>query len=323
MLFSVLTACNKGSSGGAPDPENLTFGVTVSMISGYYTAMINAIEAKAAEMGIELVLLVADDDSTKQNQQMENFIAQKVDAIICNPVDGTAISSAVQMAMDAGIPVITVDRLAEEATPSKQIKGDAYGLSRDIMEWYAQSDEAKNLGRPTRTLVLVGQMSDSYAVDCLRAHREVIDENPDVFELVAEIPGEWNQDIILTGVQNALSANPDIDLIVSPSDFYIPPVRSALSQLNRWVTHSEPGHVYLMSNDGDVEGMQGVKDGYLLADGVVDARACGEWGVEYAFKVVMGEAENDGEVLSFPCFVVPYTRFDELAPSVYSYSELS
>lgn len=48
--------------------EDLTFGVTVSFITGYYSAMIDGINETAEEMGIEIVLLNAESDSTKQAQ---------------------------------------------------------------------------------------------------------------------------------------------------------------------------------------------------------------------------------------------------------------
>ncbi len=101
---------------GTPDKQ-LTFGVTVSFITGYYSAMIEGIQATADELGIKIVLLNAENDSTKQNQQMENLIAQQVDAIVCNPEDSTAIATSVQKAMDAGIPVVMVDRIVDGATP--------------------------------------------------------------------------------------------------------------------------------------------------------------------------------------------------------------
>lgn len=324
------------SSGGAPSSggatqsgekpkEKLTFGVTVCMITGYYSAMTEAIEAKAEELGIELVLLVAENDTTKQNQQMENLIAQQVDAIICNPEDGTAIAASVQKAMDAGIPVVMVDRMVEGAEPSKQIINDSYTLAKELVEWFAGAEDAvkaKEAGEPLKTLLMVGSMSDSYAVNCLAAHREVIEANPDIFELVAEIPGEWNQDTALKGVQNALSADPDIDLIITPSDMYLPPIKSALEQIGRWKPRGEEGHVMVLSMDGDAYGMQCVKDGYSEADAVVDAKACGEWGVEYALKLVNGEIEGDGAVENFPGFLVTYENFDEKAPDVYSFGEL-
>ena len=329
MLTAIFFGCAPKETSGNTETsvevsgEKLTFGVTVCMITGYYTAMVNAIQATADEMGIEIVLLIAENDTAKQNQQMENLIAQQVDAIICNPEDGTAIAASVQKAMDAGIPVVMVDRDVDGAVPSKRIINDSYTLAKQLVQGFVDSDLAKNLSAPLNTLIMVGSMADSYAVNCLNAHREVVEANPDVFNLIAEIPGDWNQDTALKGVQNALSANPDIDLIITPSDMYLPPIKSALEQVDMWKLRGEEGHVIILSMDGDSYGLQCIKDGYTEADAVVDAAACGSWGVEYAYKLVTGEETSDGELVNFPGFVVTYDNFDETAPNAYSYSELN
>ena len=65
--------------------EDLTFGVTVSFITGYYSAMIDGINETAEEMGIEIVLLNAENDSTKQAQQMENL---RRDSSVCTEGHG-------------------------------------------------------------------------------------------------------------------------------------------------------------------------------------------------------------------------------------------
>ncbi|OUQ20289.1 sugar ABC transporter substrate-binding protein [Lachnoclostridium sp. An138] len=303
--------------------EDLTFGVTVSFITGYYSAMIDGINETAEEMGIEIVLLNAENDSTKQAQQMENLIAQQVDAIICNPEDSVAIAASVQKAMDAGIPVVMVDRIVDGATPSKQIINNSYDLAYQLVEEFSQSEDCANLEAPLKTLVMVGSMSDSYAVNCLNAMRDAIAAYPDTFELVAEIPGDWNQDTALKGLQNALSANDDIDLILTPSDMYLPCIQSALDQIGAWKQIGEEGHVMVLSMDGDSNGLQAIKDGYVEADAVIDAQVCGQWGVEYAYKILNGEEQEDGATIDLPGFIVTYQNFEEMAPKAYSYGDLT
>lgn len=313
-----------GEQGGteAVPSEGLTFGVTVSFITGYYSAMIDGINEKAEEMGIEIVLLNAENDSTKQAQQMENLIAQQVDAIVCNPEDSVAIAASVKKAMDAGIPVVMVDRIVDGATPSKQIINNSYDLAYQLVEEFAKSSDCENLEAPLKTLVMVGSMADSYAVNCLDAMRDAIEAYPDQFELVAEIPGDWNQDTALKGLQNALSANDDVDLVLTPSDMYLPCIQSALEQIGAWNKIGEENHVAVLSMDGDSNGLQAIKDGYTEADAVIDAKICGAWGVEYAYKVLNGEEEEDGATIDLPGFIVTYQNFDEKAPDAYSYGDL-
>ncbi|MET9035901.1 sugar ABC transporter substrate-binding protein [Streptomyces mirabilis] len=55
----------------------------------------------------------AAQDATKQSQQFQQMVADKVDVILVDAVDSKAIASDVQKAKDAGIPVIAYDRLAQ------------------------------------------------------------------------------------------------------------------------------------------------------------------------------------------------------------------
>lgn len=320
LLVSGLFA--QGSKEAADDGQ-LRFGAAISFITGYYSAMIDGIYEAGEDLGIEIVLLNAESDSTKQNQQMENLIAQQVDAIICNPEDSVAIAASVQKAMDAGIPVVMVDRIVDGATPSKMIINNSYDLAYQLVEEYTKMSDCENLEAPLKTLVMVGSMADSYAVNCLNAMRDAINDYPEYYQLVAEIPGDWNQDTALKGLQNALSANPDIDLILTPSDMYIPCIESALDQIGRWKKIGEEGHVRVMSMDGDVNGLQAIKDGYTEADAVIDAVLCGRWGVEYAYNILQGNEVEDGATIDLPGFIVNYQNFDETAPNAYSYGDLT
>lgn len=311
------------TQGEASAPKSdVKLGFTVSFITGYYSAMVDGVNEAAGEKGIEVVLLNAESDTVKQSQQMENLIAQKVDAILCNPEDGTAISASVQKAMDAGVPVIGMDREITEATPSKQIIANSYDLAYTLVDDFGKSGDCADLTEPLKVLVMVGTMSDSYAVNCLEAHRKAIEDNPEKFQLIAEIPGEWNQDTALKGLQNALSANPDIDLIITPSDMYLPCIQSALEQIGRWKKIGEEGHTMVLSMDGDTNGLQAIKDGYTEADAVIDAKELGRMAVENAMKIINGEAESDGAYLDIPGFIVTYENFDTEAPKAYSYGDL-
>lgn len=344
-MTAAITGCSSGAAGTTSAPgtaadnaetkesstaqgeasapkSDVKLGFTVSFITGYYSAMVDGVNEAAREKGVEVVLLNAESDTVKQSQQMENLIAQKVDAILCNPEDGTAISASVQKAMDAGVPVIGMDREITEATPSKQIIANSYDLAYALVDNFGKSGDCADLTEPLKVLVMVGTMSDSYAVNCLEAHRKAIEDNPEKFELIAEIPGEWNQDTALKGLQNALSANPDIDLIITPSDMYLPCIQSALEQIDRWKKIGEEGHTMVLSMDGDTNGLQAIKDGYTEADAVIDAKELGRMAVENALMIINGEAESDGAYLDIPGFIVTYENFDTEAPKAYSYGDL-
>ncbi len=68
-------------------------------------------EKVAEDLGVELAIQIADNDAAKQQSQCENLIAMGIDVLILAPHDGTAAANIVEMAHEAGIKVVSYDRL--------------------------------------------------------------------------------------------------------------------------------------------------------------------------------------------------------------------
>src|ERR1700733_8730061 len=64
--------------------------------------------------GVNLQIEDAQNDVGKQLSQIQNFIAQKVDAIIVNPVDTDATPQMTKLASDAGVPLVFVNRMPSD-----------------------------------------------------------------------------------------------------------------------------------------------------------------------------------------------------------------
>src|SRR6202790_1428972 len=75
----------------------------------FYQDMERGMKAQAAKYGYTLVVVDAARDNAKQQSQVEDFISQKVAAIVLTPGDSQAIGSAIVEANKAGIPVFTAD----------------------------------------------------------------------------------------------------------------------------------------------------------------------------------------------------------------------
>jgi inositol transport system substrate-binding protein len=68
--------------------------------------------------GVTLQVEDAKDDVSKQLSQVQNFIANGVDAIIVNPVDTSATAAITKAAADAGVPLVYVNRSRRTSTSS-------------------------------------------------------------------------------------------------------------------------------------------------------------------------------------------------------------
>jgi len=78
----------------------------------FYKLMEEGLTAESETLGVEVVAVDSEKDIAKQLDQVQDFIAQEVDAIILTPVDSAGIEPAIKLANDAGIPVFTMDTAA-------------------------------------------------------------------------------------------------------------------------------------------------------------------------------------------------------------------
>src|SRR5258706_5188575 len=110
----VMLALAMGCSGPRPstggEKKEIVIGVSLLNLSNEFIVMLNkAMDEKARQLGVRLIVNDAQRSAEKQVQQVESFVAQRVDAIILNPCEVEASSPAVEKALAAGIPVVNVN----------------------------------------------------------------------------------------------------------------------------------------------------------------------------------------------------------------------
>ena len=100
-----------------------TIGCAMTNVStGWFKGLYDNLKILLDEAGINVLLVECNDDANEQVNQVENFIAQNVDAIIINPANPQeTVTSVLEDTCTAGIPVVAVDVPPEE--------GAAYLLS--------------------------------------------------------------------------------------------------------------------------------------------------------------------------------------------------
>ncbi|WP_369140523.1 multiple monosaccharide ABC transporter substrate-binding protein [Modestobacter versicolor] len=119
-LALSLTACGGEGAGSNANTEDadaseLTIGVSMpTETSERWIADGNNVKEQLEAEGYEVDLQYAGDDIPTQGQQVDQMITQGADALIVAAIDGTALSSQLQAAADADIPVISYDRLIRD-----------------------------------------------------------------------------------------------------------------------------------------------------------------------------------------------------------------
>ena len=271
---------------------DVTIGVSwCAMESQMWEEYKRSVEAEAKTQNITLKESVAENDVQKQNQQIEDFISQGVDAIIIAPADGDAVVSAIKEANEAGIPVIMANRAAGEgADVYATISSDNKAMVGREIDYIAENASE---GTKYRCLELVGSLTDVNAIARQEGFEEAIKKYPDMFELVTSVPTEWKGDQALAAVQNTFSSDDTVNFIFSPSDALLPSIISGLQQLGKYKKVGEDGHVTLVTFDGAADAINAIREGYVDVVTVQDATKQGELCVQAAVDAVNGKEAQD------------------------------
>ena len=180
------------------------------------------IEFKAAE---------GTNDASLQISQIETFINDKVDAIVLLPTDGAALTEVATKAMQAGIPVINVDReFSRPFAARTTVLGDNYGMGVCAGTYACKLIKDKKLSDPViaeiagiDSLPLTQDRSKGFA-DALKACNQTVDNR-----VAAEFTVESGE----KEASNLLQAAPKIDVLWNHDDDQGVGVMAALDNANR------------------------------------------------------------------------------------------
>lgn len=103
-----MTAFAEESSEVA-EREPLKIGATIQDLGQFWSAVMQQIETRATEAGDTFTYVSCEDSSSKQIEQMENFISSGCDVILVHPSDPNAVENVCEEAREKGIKVMCWD----------------------------------------------------------------------------------------------------------------------------------------------------------------------------------------------------------------------
>jgi ribose transport system substrate-binding protein len=124
LTVSIVAA---GCRGRGTPPKRQRPLVGVSLLTEthtFYKELEDALRKDAAAQNLDLVIVACEMDPAKQASQIEDFVAQRVDAILAAPCDSDAIVTNLASPERAGIPVFTVDIAAKGGKVVSHIASD-------------------------------------------------------------------------------------------------------------------------------------------------------------------------------------------------------
>jgi ABC-type sugar transport system substrate-binding protein len=252
-------------------------------------------QTMAKQLGVELLIQVAGEDAQRQSSQIDTCIAQKVAGIVSIPWDNQAVLQDIERAHAAGIPFVTVDQApADLKTVDFHIGGDpmADGVA-------AGKRLATIVGdKPCKVVDFQGALSADNGVRRDQGFKQGIKDHANI-TIVSEVPTEWRPEPALSGMENALQANPDICAAYAATDGLLPPIFSALQKANRYAKIGQAGHVVIESIDGDPQGYGAVKDSYMDAGYATDIFAMAKQSLQAVITIKSGQKIPDAQRVVF------------------------
>lgn len=278
-----------------------TIGVSMALFDdNFLTVLRNGMIAQSKAMdGVELQVEDAQNDVAKQLDQINNFIASGVDAIIVNPVDTSATEAMSAAAQSAGVPLVYVNRepINVDALPDNQ----AFVASNEIESGTLAAFEGCKLLRGkgkaagAKIYVMMGELSNQAAVQRTKDFHDVIGMDMCKFiTIVDEQTANWSRDEAQNLMTNWLSSGESFDAVFSNNDEM---AIGAIQAMKASGTSME--EVIVTGVDATQDALASMQAGDLDVTVFQNAAGQGAGALDAALKLAKGEAVDQKVYIPF------------------------
>ena len=283
MVLTVLAGCgSKDTPAPAEESkpaESSTYKIALiqqHQTNAFQIAVTEGAQAKAAELGVELTILSADQDAATQISQIEQCVSEGYNAILFEPVDPDGLRDAAKAAADAGVVVINVVSFCtdwENAGIAAVSCGNNIKAGENEMQHVADL-----LGGKGNVAILTGPSAVTDALDRLTGYENILANYPDMKQVVAPADCQWDTAKAQATVESWLSAY-DLDAIVCQNDGMAVGAGNAAG--------ADSG-IVITGLDGTPDGYEAIKDGRIVGTVAQDGGAMAANGLEAAVTLLDG-----------------------------------
>lgn len=264
--------------------QSTSIGVTLSSFDTFLTLLRGGISAEADKQKVKIQFEDANLDVGRQVSQVDKFIAQRVSAIIVNPVDKAATKRMSEAARKAGIPLVYVNKKPDE----KMGNGVSYVGSDSLVAGHLQMEElAKRMGGKGNLAIMVGDLSTDAAQDRTRGVKEVVKKYPGI-KIVEEQVADFDRKKGIDLVSKWLAAGVKIDAVAANNDEMALGALIAMKQVK-----ISPKTILVAGVDATPDALSSMKSNELAVTVFQDAKGQGAGSVDAAVKMVRKQKVAD------------------------------
>lgn len=242
--------------GGAISSGAATKVIGVSLLTRehrFYRDLEKGLRNEAAQKGFKIIIQAGDFDIEKQVNQINEFVAKKVDAIILAPCNSRAIGRSIARVNKTGIPVFTVD-IASTSSQGKvvsHIASDNKEGGRRSAQMIVQA--LNGIGKVT----IISHPEITSVFDRVVGFREEMAKHPGI-KIIADVPAWGQRDRAMAIMEEILLMVPDVDAVFGIND------DSALGALN--ACESAGRKIVIVGYDATPEAKKAIQSGRIYGD---------------------------------------------------------
>ncbi|MEJ9210552.1 ribose ABC transporter substrate-binding protein RbsB [Bacillus smithii] len=254
--------------------KDMKIGVSISTLNNpFFVTLKNGILKEAKKKGMDVIVVDAQNDSTKQVNNIEDLIQQGVDVLLINPTDSAAISTAVKSANKIGIPVITIDRSADEGNVATFVASDNIKGGKMAANYIIDQ-----VGEKAKVVELEGQPGASATRERGAGFHSIADKKLDI---VARQAADFDRSKGLNVMENILQAQKNIQAVFAHND------EMALGAIE--AIKSSGRDIVVIGFDGNDDAIKAIKKGKLSATVAQQPELIGQKSVQAAIDVLQGK----------------------------------
>lgn len=261
--------------------------------------------ATARELGADVNVQDAGADAEEQISQIEYFISKQVDVIVVIARDCGVLSDVIQEAHNAGIPVISYDRMINNADTDLYISFD----NRKVGEIMAQA-LVEALPQGGDIFMIQGPLSDNNVYMLKDGFDDTIKDTNLNVVYEANCDG-WTAELAVGYVEEALEKYPHVKGIMCGNDDIASQVVQVLAE------NQLAGDVVVVGQDGDLAACQRIVEGtqYMTAFKSIEdlAREAAKYAVEIGGGKEVSELEGVTEEVNDGTYDIPARVLDPTA----------
>lgn len=277
LALVMLSTSRCGKEQSANDPKKPAaatpqkkIGVSLlTMQHQFYQELREGLESKAVEYSYRPLIVSAEFDPSRQATQIDEFIAQKVDAIVVCPCDSRSVGASIAAANQAGVPVFTADiaNLSNMGKVVSHVASDNLQGGREAAKLLAKAVGDKG------AVAILSHPEVASVSDRVKGFKEEMAGHPQI-SVVAELSAEGRRDKAVRVTEDLVQAHPDLAGIFGIND------DTALGALAAIEAAGKAGKIQIVGYDATPEARSKIAAGALYGDVIQNPRRIGELTME-------------------------------------------